>query len=427
MIKINHIVCVYLCFGLLPCVSQSQNSILNIRVSVNFSPNNLRELLNSITKQSNVHFQFSNNNIENHYGKSNRIDLREKTIKEVLDIALRETDITYTVFQNQILLGKPTYRNKYTIRGFVQDKITQKSIAGACVYIPGIRKKITTNSFGFYSITLPEMDSVTFIFLSFGYIPITKRIKLPKLSLLDTGLYQMQTIGMVSNRLSKIDSNTQNSILDRSSAYQKLKPTLKEVLLIVSVTNEKEVMQPDQEIFFESEMSGKVFSGITNENGQFELLVPKGDVYKVKYKTITHDADYTILDIPANESELLSCNVVVHFQMPKQYALDNVYFETGKASIQSKSYQYINKMVDYLRIKKKTVIEIGGHTDNVGGLNNLTLSQERANAVRNYLIEKGIEANRVMAKGYGYARPIDKNTTEEGRRKNRRVEVKIIR
>jgi outer membrane protein OmpA-like peptidoglycan-associated protein len=57
---------------------------------------------------------------------------------------------------------------------------------------------------------------------------------------------------------------------------------------------------------------------------------------------------------------------------------------------------------------------------------NLKLSQERANAVRDYLIKKGIPSNRVLAKGYGDTQPIDKNNTEEGKRKNRRTEVKIL-
>jgi OmpA-OmpF porin, OOP family len=211
------------------------------------------------------------------------------------------------------------------------------------------------------------------------------------------------------------------------SFSQKLEPTPKEALLIVSVKNEKDVMQQGQEIFFESKLSGKLFSGITKENGQFEVLVPKGDSYKVKYKTIANDADYTVLDIPKDENELLSFDVMVQFQMPKRYTLDNVYFETGKAAIQPNSYKYIDKMVEYMKLKKKIVVEIGGHTDNVGNaVTNLKLSQERANAVRDYLIKKGIPSNRVLAKGYGDTQPIDKNNTEEGKRKNRRTEVKIL-
>jgi outer membrane protein OmpA-like peptidoglycan-associated protein len=72
-------------------------------------------------------------------------------------------------------------------------------------------------------------------------------------------------------------------------------------------------------------------------------------------------------------------------------------------------------------------IEIGGHTDNVGADDaNLLLSENRAKAVVEYVVSKGIEASRVSAKGYGETVPIGDNTTDQGRAKNRRTEFKII-
>ncbi len=72
-------------------------------------------------------------------------------------------------------------------------------------------------------------------------------------------------------------------------------------------------------------------------------------------------------------------------------------------------------------------IEIAGHTDSVGSeMYNLRLSEARANAVRDYLIQHGISPDRLIAKGYGESRPIAPNTTREGRAKNRRVEFTVI-
>ena len=208
---------------------------------------------------------------------------------------------------------------------------------------------------------------------------------------------------------------------------QKLEATPTQALLIVSVKNEKDIPQAGQEIFFESKLNKKIFSGITKENGFFEILVPKGDSYDIKYKTIANNADYTVLDVPKNEEELLSFDVIIQFAMPKKYTLDNVYFETGKALIKPSSYKYIDEMVEYMQLKKNIVIEISGHTDNVGAAaTNLKLSQDRAEAVRAYLLKKGIAANRVVAKGYGDTQPIDNNLTDAGRQKNRRTEVKIL-
>ena len=73
-------------------------------------------------------------------------------------------------------------------------------------------------------------------------------------------------------------------------------------------------------------------------------------------------------------------------------------------------------------------IEISGHTDNVGKDDyNMTLSENRAKSVRQWLIDKGINTQRIVAKGYGKTKPIADNSTEEGRQQNRRTEFKIIK
>jgi outer membrane protein OmpA-like peptidoglycan-associated protein len=87
----------------------------------------------------------------------------------------------------------------------------------------------------------------------------------------------------------------------------------------------------------------------------------------------------------------------------------------------------LDELVAYLNRKDDERIEIGGHTDNVGKpASNLKLSLDRANAVRDYLIGKGINPERLTAKGYGMTEPIAENNTEEGRAQNRRTEVKIL-
>jgi outer membrane protein OmpA-like peptidoglycan-associated protein len=209
---------------------------------------------------------------------------------------------------------------------------------------------------------------------------------------------------------------------------QKMEPTEKDALLTVSVINEKEKPQAGEQVYFESISSKKVYSGITKEGGKFDILVPKGDRYNVKYKTIASDAEYTVLEVPNNKGELLSFEVTIQYELPKTYTLDNVYFETGKADIKPSSFKYIDEMAEYMKLKKSLVIEISGHTDNVGTPeSNLKLSQDRANSVRAYLIKKGIADNRVTAKGYGDTQPVASNDTDAGKQKNRRTEVKVIK
>jgi outer membrane protein OmpA-like peptidoglycan-associated protein len=209
---------------------------------------------------------------------------------------------------------------------------------------------------------------------------------------------------------------------------QKLEPTEKDALLTVSVINEKNKPQAGEQVIFESFKTKKTFSGITKDDGKFDLLVPKGDKYKVKYKAFTSEADYTVLEVPDKKGELLSFEITIQFELPKQYTLDNVYFDFGKATLREESYKELDELVEYMKLKKSLVIEIAGHTDNVGSADaNLKLSQSRAESVRDYLIKKGITPSRVLAKGYGDTQPIASNDTEEGRQKNRRTEVRVIK
>lgn len=108
--------------------------------------------------------------------------------------------------------------------------------------------------------------------------------------------------------------------------------------------------------------------------------------------------------------------------------LRNIYFDYGTAKFREESYDELNKLENMMRTNAKLVVEIAGHTDNVSSASfNLKLSQKRANAVRDYLISKGIDAKRVTAVGYGEEKPLATNDDEkEGRELNRRVEFEVI-
>lgn len=106
---------------------------------------------------------------------------------------------------------------------------------------------------------------------------------------------------------------------------------------------------------------------------------------------------------------------------------NNLEFETGKSVIRQTSYASLNELVELLKRKPAFRLLIDGHTDNVGSAaSNMKLSNNRANAVKLYLTERGIDASRITATGYGMTRPIASNKTVEGRQKNRRVEFTIM-
>jgi outer membrane protein OmpA-like peptidoglycan-associated protein len=108
-------------------------------------------------------------------------------------------------------------------------------------------------------------------------------------------------------------------------------------------------------------------------------------------------------------------------------AFDNLEFATGKDIIKATSFTSLNELAELMKKKKEWKIKISGHTDNQGNpATNMKLSQKRAEAVKKYLVSKGISAKRIKTEWFGQTKPVGDNKTEEGRQKNRRVEMLIV-
>lgn len=107
-------------------------------------------------------------------------------------------------------------------------------------------------------------------------------------------------------------------------------------------------------------------------------------------------------------------------------ALQGIEFETGKDIIRPASFPILNNVVKIMKENKEYNLLINGHTDNVGDdASNMILSQKRADAVKAYLVNKGVETARMKAFGYGETKPVEDNNTAAGRAKNRRVEFVV--
>lgn len=106
-------------------------------------------------------------------------------------------------------------------------------------------------------------------------------------------------------------------------------------------------------------------------------------------------------------------------------AIRNLEFDFGKTTIRSASLPSLKRVADLL-INKNFSLKLAGHTDNVGSdASNLKLSKGRAESVKAYLVSQGANPSRIEATGYGESQPIETNTTDEGRQKNRRVEFTL--
>lgn len=209
---------------------------------------------------------------------------------------------------------------------------------------------------------------------------------------------------------------------------QALQPDSVNALLKVAVVDFQNNPMAGEKVSFTSSKTSKSYGGTTDANGKFEMLIPKGCDYKISYKRFTTDADYDkSLTIPAT-ADYLTFSYTLRVEMPKTYTLRAVFFDTGKATLRKESNKELDELVDFMKHQKTMQIEIAGYTDNVGTDEaNIKLSQDRADAVRNYLVSKGVSADKVTAKGYGSSNPVATNDTPEGKQQNRRTEVHILK
>lgn len=186
---------------------------------------------------------------------------------------------------------------------------------------------------------------------------------------------------------------------------------------------------PGEKISFLSKKNHKSFSGTTDSLGKFHLLIPKDADYDVKYTQFTSEAAYdNTLSVPKGENQLLTFNYTVRVQLPEKYTLNNVFFDFNKATLTSESFKELNKLTSFMKAQKTMVIEVAGYTDNIGTEDaNLKLSQERADAIRDYLLKHGVHEHKIVSKGYGSSDPVANNDTPEGRKLNRRTEIHIIK
>ena len=134
--------------------------------------------------------------------------------------------------------------------------------------------------------------------------------------------------------------------------------------------------------------------------------------------------DQTIVIEKKMEQEVTASDLVDQINKTGHVAVYGIHFDTAKATIQGDSEAVLQQIVQMLQENPALKLRVEGHTDNQGAAAaNQTLSDKRAQAVVAWLTAHGVPASRLIAKGYGASKPVADNTTEDGRAKNRRVEL----
>lgn len=169
---------------------------------------------------------------------------------------------------------------------------------------------------------------------------------------------------------------------------------------------------------FSSKTNGRFLMSLPLEREYAAFVQAKGYLFKSQHFYLKNLPEDTYFDLIID---------MVPLKKDKQVVLQNIFFETGKYELKATSDAELQFLTYFLRTNPGISIEIQGHTDDVGSDEaNLTLSRNRAKAVKEYLIGQGIPETRIEANGYGESKPRVPNDSDENRALNRRTEFKIL-
>ena len=214
------------------------------------------------------------------------------------------------------------------------------------------------------------------------------------------------------------------------------------VELIVKDAKTKKVIQQAEVNILNISTEKTFLMTSTDKAGELLVCLPMGKDYAAQIKKegyLFHSEQFALNANYASDkplkleiflqpiSETLLVNSNNNQQAPKAIILKNIFFDTNSAKLKNSSQQELQQLKVLLIEQPNMRIQINGHTDSEGDdTSNLVLSQNRAQAVKDYLIKEGIEAGRLEAKGFGESMPIDSNDTAQGRSNNRRTEFVIL-
>jgi outer membrane protein OmpA-like peptidoglycan-associated protein/tetratricopeptide (TPR) repeat protein len=164
--------------------------------------------------------------------------------------------------------------------------------------------------------------------------------------------------------------------------------------------------------------------------GEFLVCLPTEKDYALNVSKdgyLFYSENFSLTGIHSNSDPFLKDIPLQPIKKDEIVILKNIFFDTDKYELKAESTSELEKLQDLLTKNPKLKIEISGHTDNVGDDKyNQVLSENRAKAVYDYLVSKGIAKERLTYKGYGETKPLETNDTDAGRAINRRTEFKVV-
>ena len=226
---------------------------------------------------------------------------------------------------------------------------------------------------------------------------------------------------------------------DTTSLTQPVAPGPDPVVMISGKVIDAKTGKPVEAKIIYDDMADGEEAGTATTNpltGEYKIVLPYGKKYSMRAVAPNFIAEGENVDLTDSATaiqgkgfrEIANKSLkLVPIEAGQVVRLNNISFQFAKATLTPESFPELDRIALTMTESPKLTIELGGHTDNVGGdAANLKLSQDRADTVREYLIGKGIEPDRIASKGYGESRPVATNDTPAGQASNRRVEFTIL-
>jgi len=217
----------------------------------------------------------------------------------------------------------------------------------------------------------------------------------------------------------------------RIKLHETVKP--KPVTLVKgNVLNSKTNLPLAASIHFENLETGVEVGEARSDpkTGAYQIILPYGSNYGVRalangYYSVNENLELKSSD---NYNEVSKNLMLVPIEIGEKGILNNVFFTAGTFTLKPESFPELDRFVNVLKENPSIFIQLEGHTDNFGDAQVLQkLSENRVEAVKQYLVSHGIDAKRITGQGFGASKPVSTGTSEEDRKKNRRVEFKILK
>ena len=291
----------------------------------------------------------------------------------------------------------------YTLKGYVLDLRTTRPVQAEIILKPEgkdapVYRTVSDINSGFYSITVADKISMDLLVAAPNYFDRVELLSLQN----EAGTEMEKNISLV-----------------RSIIIYAISGTVKEEDTSKPVKSTINVLKKGEDEIVQAVKSNE-------ETGDYEIFLTAPGPFTFEISAEGYFFLNETVEFPDTTA------IIKNFELKKlqkgaAIVVENILFNTGNATLKAESYSELNKLVNLLKENPSVRIEVSGHTDNVGSATvNKNLSKSRAMSVMNYLISQGISSARLEYEGYGFDKPVQPNTTPEGRAANRRVEIKVI-